>query len=421
MRKKLIGTTAVIAAGGLAALTLGGAPTTLRQAEAAAPSGWVGSWGASMSRGDQTHAQSRARHGFGGNVTLRQDVRLSAGGQRARIRLSNQFGDRTIAFGSVTIARANSAGEPIASTTRNLTFGGARSVNVAKGKTRGSDPVNFTAPSHSQVVVSYYLPRATGPTTFHHVTKERASFGSGDQTHSSKRLAENDETYFLNQVDMHRNESNVGTVVVLGDSITDGVFKKPGEHYSFDSQMPYPSWLGNRILNNGHGRIRGTVNAGLAGGELLANDQSLPSGNARLYTDVFYRPNVKTMVVLLGTNDIINKANKGTSGADIYHGMKSLVAKAHARGINVIGSTIPPTGAGPSSPVGRRREHVRTSFNALVRQRSPFDCRVDFEGLLADPSRPNKIVAKYDSGDHLHPNAAGYKAMGDAIPASCVH
>lgn len=419
MRTKLIGAVALIAAGGLATLTLGGPPTVISSAHADASSGWLGTWGTSMARGSGASSDSRAQQGFR-DVTLRQDVRVSAGGSNLRIRLNNSFGEQAIGFGSVTAARADSAGNPMANTVRDLTFGGQRSVSVDRGATRSSDPVPFSAPSSSEIVISYYIPGSTGPTTYHHVTKERSSFGSGDQTHNSASLETNDGTYFLDQVDLQRSDSDVGSVVVLGDSITDGVFNKPGESYTYNSVMPFPDWLGERIRSNGHGKIRGTSNAGLAGAQLLVSGKTLPSGGERLATEVLSRPNIKTVVVLLGTNDVILRASHGTSGNDIYNGMKALVAQAHAAGVNVIGSTIPPTGAGPSSQVGRQREEARTSFNSLVRSRSPFDCDVDFAGLLANPAQPNKLKAEFDSSDHLHPSAAGYRAMADAIPESCI-
>lgn len=386
----------------------------------ASAAGWLGTWGSAASRGTGASSGYPAT-GFT-DQTIRQAVQTSAGGAQVRVRLSNLYGTKAVTFANVSVARATTSHQPQAGTLARLRFGGGSSVTLQPGTQRVSDALTFSAPSQSELVVSMYVSGSSGPATFHNVSKERVSVGGGDQTQTTTALTDTANSFFLTGVDTYRTEANLGTVVAFGNSITDGVLKRAGETYAYRSVEPYSDRLGRRILSNGAGKVRGIVNAGLAGAQLLgAGGPTLPSTFDRLGPDVFERPSVKTMIVLLGANDIIlhdAQSSSPRSAADLLGGMRDVVARAHQQGITVIGSTITPMRNGVGSANGR--ETVRTQFNDSVRGASPFDCLVDLDAVLRDPSLPYRMQATYDSGDGLHPSAAGYRAMGEAVPTGCI-
>lgn len=157
------------------------------------------------------------------------------------------------------------------------------------------------------------------------------------------------------------------------------------------------------------------ANMGISSNRLLHNGDGA-SGLARFDRDVLGQPGARWVVLLLGINDIGVSFMDPVTADEIISGYHQIIEQAHAHGLKVIGGTLPPyEGADYFRPAGER---MREAVNAWIRKSHAFDAVVDFDAVTRDPVHPTRLRAAYDSGDHLHPNDAGYAAMADAFDLS---
>lgn len=370
---------------------------------------WVAAWSAAP---DQEGPALSAK-------TVRQVVRPSIGGSSVRLRLSNLYGTGPVTIGPVRIAKhaGESAIQP--GTDRSVTFGGKPTVSIAKGADILSDPVAFPLAAFEQLAVSLHIADSSKASTLHGVGMQTAYIANGDVTAALKLVDSETDTsrYFLTDVDVAAN-AGARTVVVLGDSITDGVGS------ALDLNRRWPDALAKRLQADPMLASIAVINSGIAGNRLL-NDASAPfvgpSMLSRLERDALSKPGVRWIVLLSGSNDIsaadmLDTPRDKVTAQQIIAGMQKLIARAHAKGIKVYGATVLPK-AGVEKPFVHTPEAQakRNELNAWIRNSGAFDAVVDFERLMGDPARPDHLVQRYDSGDHLHPNDAGYEAMAGAI------
>jgi lysophospholipase L1-like esterase len=370
---------------------------------------WVGTWGASpqLTTGDLFGTAP----GFS-NQTIRQIVRISVGGGQFRVRLSNEYGAQAVQIGDAHIAISAGGGAIQPGTDRVLTFSGNGSFTIPPGAAVLSDPVKLPATNLASLAVSLYLPQATGPATWHFDGRQTAYIVSGDATGAADVTAGATKTFsrfFLTGVEAATFEPK-SAVVTFGDSITDGT------NSTIDADHRWPDFLAARFAASRNDDT-GVVDEGIAGNRLLHDDIG-PNALSRLDRDVFATPGVRFMTVLLGINDIgfggLFPA-QAVSADDIIAAHRQLIARAHARGIRIYGCTLTPfKGANPPyfSDAG---EAKREAVNAWIRTSGEYDAVIDFEAAVRDPANPLQILPAFDSGDHLHPNDAGYQAMANAI------
>ncbi|MFE2535157.1 SGNH/GDSL hydrolase family protein [Streptomyces sp. NPDC059371] len=345
-------------------------------------------------------------------ASIRNVVHTSVGGGAARVRLSNRLGTRPLRLGSVTLA-LQLPGEPgspraVAGSVRAVTFSGAGPVTVPAGRDLVSDPVALRVPADANLLVSVHTPADSGPATYHRSALQ-ANFVApgGDRTAEESGTAYTtrvDSWYYVTGVDV-LGTSAAGSVVALGDSITDGTGS------SFGANHRWPDRLAARLRGLPAHRRPGVLNAGISGNRLLLDGRG-PSALTRLDTDVFSRAGVRTMIVLEGVNDIKGTPEQ-TDPRALEDAYRLVVRRAHARGIEVIGGTITPYGGhGAYTPA---REAVRQAVNTAIRTHRIFDAVADLDAAVRDPARPNRILPAYDPGDHLHFNDAGMRALAEAI------
>jgi lysophospholipase L1-like esterase len=169
----------------------------------------------------------------------------------------------------------------------------------------------------------------------------------------------------------------------------------------------------------------GVMNQGTGGGRVL-HDLVGDSGLRRFDRDVLAQPGVTHVVVLLGINDLRRRLSAGSpesepvSADDMIAGYQQLILRAHSRGVKIIVGTLLPWenetfAADAYTPEGAAK---RQAINAWIRSSGAFDGVMDFDKLLQDPAHPNRMLLKWDSGDHLHPGDAGYRHMGEAFDLS---
>jgi lysophospholipase L1-like esterase len=343
------------------------------------------------------------------NQTIRDIIWTSAGGQAARIRLSNQFGTRPVTFGQVDIGI--SAGGPLISpgTSYRVTFGGRTSVTIAPGASVASDPVTMTIPAQTDLAVSLYASGPTGPATYHSDAQQVNYVSTpGDYAGSESAVGftiTSQHWYFLDEVDVQVGAATGGTIVAFGDSITDGYRSTVG------ANGRWPNDLAQRLLADPAGRVHAVVDEGISGNRVLANSVVFGvSAQARFLRDAVDVSGARDVILLEGINDI---GFTLTPAAKIIAGYENLIAAAHAAGLKIFGATLTPfQGSGYYSAAG---EAEREAINHWIRTSGAFDGVIDFDRAVRDPADPLRLLPAYDSGDHLHPNDLGYQAMAQAV------
>ncbi|MFF3319211.1 SGNH/GDSL hydrolase family protein [Streptomyces sp. NPDC003035] len=378
---------------------------------------WRGAWATSPQYPTAPFGPNWSQQGFS-NHTVRQVVRVTTGGTRARIELSNRYGTKPLRITGATVARTDKGASVKAGSVRQLSFGKGRSVTIPAGASTYSDGVPFTVGALESLTVTLYLAEETGPATFHTFSSATSYRADGD--HRSDRdgtafTEAGDSWYYLSGVEVSGGQApRRDGVVTFGDSITDGVGSGP------NANNRYPDELAERFA--AAGKPRGVVNHGIAGNQ-VTNDWAWAGekGVERFKKDVLTEPNVRTVIVLEGINDIGGSGRSApgqpttpeVSVEQIVEGHRELIRQAHAKGIRIVGATLTPIkGSFYDTPAN---EAKRDAVNHWIRTSGAYDAVVDFDRVVADPADPDRMLPAYDSGDHLHPGDAGYRAMAQAL------
>ena len=376
---------------------------------------WVGSWSSSQQIPEPRNALAPVELT---DATLRQIVHLSLGGQILRVHLSNAFGTAPLDFTSVHIAIPESAGSPTfeASSDRALTFSGRGDVLVPAGAEYISDPVNFSAAPDSSLAITFHLAQPPAQETSHPGARATSYLLHGDHVSDADLpgAAKFDHWFELSGVDVEA-PANARAVVALGDSITDG------HGATTNGNDRWTDDLARRLLAAHQGLS--VLNQGIGGNRLLLDGLG-PNALARFDRDVLAQPGIHYVIILEGINDIGTYGLAGESPksaheeevARILGAYQQIVTRAHAHGIRVFGATITPFVGSDYYHPGPLGEADREAINAWIR--GHFDAVIDFDKTVRDPADPHRLLPAYDSGDHLHPSPAGYRAMADAVRLS---
>lgn len=363
---------------------------------------WTGTWEGSA---------SGTAPAFPG-ASIRNIVHTSVGGTAVRVRISNRLGTLPLTLGGATLARqarnAPKSPDALPGTMRTLTFGGRKKVTLPVGRDAVSDAVTLTIPAATNLLVTLHTPGDPGPATYHRDALQTNFIApKGNRVANMRGTAFTATTrswYYVTGVDVRRPEP-AGSVVALGDSLTDGSGSTPS------TNRRWPDRLAERLRALPSRRQQGVLNAGVAGNRLLLEGRG-PSALARFDADVLSRTGVRTLIVMEGINDIKSAPNQ-TDPAALGAAYREIVRRAHARGIRVVGATLTPFGG--YGGYTDKRERVRQQVNRIIRTGGLFDEVADFDAVVRDPSRPSRMLAAYDPGDHLHFNDAGMRALADSI------
>lgn len=414
----------VIATGAFAAALLATGP--VQAAEPAAPvvaTTWVKSWSASP--------QPVWGEGFAlptnipaslQDQTLRQVAAVSLGGRRVRVVLSNEYGVTPLQIGAARIALSAPSALPgqgagiVKATDKVLTFGGLASVSIPPGAPVISDAVELDVPALASLAVSIYLPQATPLSTFHWDARQTAYIVPGNQVAAGDIRAGDtvQARVFLSDILVEAG-ADARTVVALGDSITDG------NGATMDQNRRWPDFLARRMAADNVA----VLNAGISGAQLLKDGMGV-NALARFERDVLSQPQLTSVIVLLGINDIswpgtaFAQQASAPSLQQMIAGYRQLISRARARQVRIIAATLTPfEGALQDSPISgyynRDKDRLRQAVNQWMRSSGEFDAVIDFDAVLRDPQHAARFLPAYDSGDHLHPGDAGNQAMADAI------
>ncbi|MFE7120349.1 SGNH/GDSL hydrolase family protein [Streptomyces sp. NPDC057654] len=378
-------------------------------ASPASTGSWAGTWGTSASA-----AEPRTPGGFAG-MSVRNVVHTSIGGTSARIQLSNLYGNQPLSLTHVSVALAAAPGDAAAEpgTMRRLTFGGRTGVTIPAGRSVVSDPVRLAVPAAADLLVTTYSPTPSGPVTYHPHARQTSYLAHGDRAEDGSGAAYTGRSpywRYLTGVDVWNKDAQ-GAVAVIGDSITDGVTSTVGANHR------WTDFLAARLRTEPDAPRYGVLNQGISGNRVLLGGMhgrvsANPSALSRLDRDVFARTGVRAVISQLGVNDILRLPHQ-KDPRRIVAGLRELVARAHAHGLPVSGTTLMPFGG--HRGYDPRLEAVREAVNAEIRAGHVYDDVIDLDKALRDPAAPKRLDPRYDSGDHLHPSDAGYQAMARAV------
>jgi lysophospholipase L1-like esterase len=403
---------AFLKTGPLLAATLA-APALPARAQTGGAVRWCATWGTAPAGPPPAASTQTGVYTYSGQ-TLRLIVRASIGGSRVRIRVSNEMGSTPLRIGHASIALRSSGAAINAASLRELRFGGVAAITLPAGAPALSDPVDLLVPNQADLAISLYLPGSAQGTTMHSAALQTSYVSpAGDYTSTislpvSRTLG---SWPFLTEVDV---AAAAPCLVALGDSITDG------QGSSTNTNNRWPDYLARRLQASlGAAGNIGVVNRGISGNVLL-NDYniSLLSGRdtlERFDRDVLATAGVRYLIAFIGINDIcFSPGSNPIPAGELIAGYRQLIARAHAREVSIIGATLPPfEGFVYYTPA---REGVRRAVNDWLRASGEFDGVLDTDLALRNPASPTRMLPAYDSGDHLHPNNAGYLAIANAVP-----
>ncbi|KYF63858.1 SGNH/GDSL hydrolase family protein [Sorangium cellulosum] len=380
-----------------------------------APDGrWVAAWHASPTPGGTFNAQECPSDVGLTGQTVRNIIRLSAGGSSVRVRISNAGGAEPLKVGAASVALSKDGAAATAGTTHALRFAGQPSIVIAAGGEAISDPVALKVQPLQTLAVNIHLPAKTGPATQHYFAAQDSFLAAGNQTGAGadKQFTQKISCWmFLSGVDVKAAPNVVGTLIALGDSITDGYLSTK------NNNQRYPDFLAERLASR-KGPTLSVVNAGIIGNELLTVRPQLQFGYpvpARLARDVLTQPGARAVILLAGINDIGDRSAKATDLIPVY---QQIIQAARAAGLKIYGGTLVPFAGSTGTYKGdygtAKGEQERLKLNTWIRTSGAFDGVIDFDKALRDPANPSRLLPAYDA-DKLHPNDAGYKAMADAV------
>jgi lysophospholipase L1-like esterase len=386
---------------------------TLPATRALAAEAWCATWGTAPA-GPPPSASAPSFS----NQTLRLIVHTSIPGNRVRVRLSNEMGAAPLRIGAAHIGLQSTGASLVAGAGRDLTFGGQPGATVAPGDPLLSDPVDFAVPALADVAISLWLPGSTQATTIHDLAQQ-TNYVSVAGNHAGANALPVQRTLsswpFLTEVDVTGSAGTPSAIVVLGDSLTDGI------RSTSNANRRWTDCLARRLRTEaapGSPPIA-VVNRGIGANSLLTDyPTALLAGRdalERFDRDVGATAGARWLFVLIGINDIVYSSASSPIAPDtLQAGWLQLIARARMRGLQVIGATLTPFEG--QAYYTAARDAVRQRANAWIRTSGAWDAVADFDAVLRDPARPTRLLPAYDGGDHLHPNDAGYEAMAKAIP-----
>jgi len=388
-----------------------------KKAAPAHANAWVGSWAAApmvqITNPAKNDATMQPVILNSAGSTYRDVVHLSIGGDAVRLKISNEFGDAALNIGSVHVAMSAGKDAIELPSDHAVTFGNSATVMIPPGAMAVSDPISMPVAAFANLAVSIYLPSQSSITpTYHGFAASSNYIADGNATAATTLDGAVKKTswYLLKGVDVETSAGSAA-IVTFGDSITDGA------HSTFDTNSRWPDVLAARLHANPKTANIGVLNEGIGGNRLL-HDFTGSSALERLDRDVLAQSGAKYVIIMLGINDIGRTAKPRTpDDAVTLEQLKwawgQLALRAHARGLKVYAATLTPyVGAAYQDAAG---EKTREALNDFIRTSKDFDAVIDFDKVTRDPAHPDTFLPAYDSGDHLHPGDAGYKAMGEAI------
>ena len=377
---------------------------------------WIVSWATSQQIPEPQNA-------FPGDdlrdATVRQIFHLSVGGTMLRVHISNAFGTEALHITSVHIAHPLNPASPAIdpATDKPLTFAGSSGVTVPPGAEYISDPIEYLVYPLSDLAVTFYLETPPAQQTGHPGSRATSYYMQGNFVSAADlpNARHVDHWYQISAIDVLA-DPKAASVVVLGDSITDG------HGATTNGNDRWTDVLASRLQGSPKTRNVGVSNQGIGGNHLLTDGLG-PNALARFDRDVLAQAGVRWVIVFEGVNDLgglartgeVSAADHATRVQNILAAYQQIITRAHAHGLSAYGATITPYVGSDYYHPGPSSEADRQAVNRWIRAKGHFDAVIDFDAVVRDPTHPDRLLPAHDCRDHLHPSPAGYKTMGEAI------
>lgn len=367
---------------------------------------WVGTWATAP----QTVVKSfMPYNNCMTNRSVRQVVKVSIGGGVIRLKLSNIYSMQPVEIRSIYIAHAKDSFDIDAKTAQYFKFGNSYKTVIPAGKQIVSDALKFKLRNLERVAITINYTSAPEIPTVHMGSRTTSYIMKGvTNAHSNfaKAFREN-HWYNISGIDVYTMSNNMSAIAIIGNSITDGKCSTDNAQNRWPDVMSEMLQLKHKITN------QGVLNLGIGNNRVTVPGGFGALAKERFDRDILMQSGVKKVVIFEGVNDI-GAAKSGSSetvARQIIESIQGMVKKAKARKMKVYLGTITPfKGAGYYSHF---HEAARLYVNDWIRsQAKNVDGILDFAKLLQDPNDDRKMKREYASNDWLHPNPAGYKAMG---------
>ena len=367
---------------------------------------WVGTWTTAMQLVEPHNLAPEP--GLSGN-SIREIVQVSVGGDKIRVKFSNEHGKSPLNIKAVEIAVATSSGSSAdikVGTRKSLKFKGKAGVTIEAGKMVASDAIDFKLRNRENVAITIHYGECDNKIVTGHPGSRTTSYlveGNGSDFSKAKKT---DHWYTICGIDVVGNK-NTRAVAILGNSITDG------RGSTTNKQDRWPDNLSRALLDNAKTKDVAMLNLGIGGNCVLRGGLG-PTGASRFTRDIMQQEGVKYVIIFEGINDLGSCRNGEQTANALIEAYKKMIVEAHAKGIKVYGGTITPfKGNKYHTP---DHEAARTKVNTWIRTSGAFDAVIDFDNMIRDSANPEALQSKYlYENDWLHPNAEGYKTMGSSI------
>ena len=384
-----------------------------------APSPWVTAWATALQPiPDRAELPPLYRAPDVAARTVRQIVYPTLSGRGVRIHFSNPYGRAPLVLEDVQLGQSAGGAALRDGTVAQVTFAGRKSAVVPPGGELDSDTVPIEVSAGTPYAISSYMGAQQGLAAWHRVSSQ-INYVSAPGNHAGDPSAGAYRTKFTQYAwvtGLLVDAPSSAAIAAIGDSITDGM------RSSLNRNQRWPDALARRLAESGN-RSTAVLNLGISGNRLLSDSPCYGDALVRRFDrDVLSHPGVKAVVLLIGINDINFASTPQRAGLDcdfphtvvsaqsLIGGYQQVIASAHRRGVPVFGATLTP------AALPREREATRLAVNTWIRSGGAFDGVVDFDQALRDPAAPERLLPRYDSGDHIHPSDAGYAAMATAVP-----
>ncbi len=393
-------------------LCAGMAACNLAQSDRAAASddSWISTWSTALQLVEPHNMPPEP--GLSGN-TIRQVVRVTLGGDQARLSISNEFGTEPASIHAVHVAGSEGGNKIDSETDVSLTFDGSPSVSIEPGNRIVSDPFSMNLEPLSTVAITMYIDSVGSDLTGHPGSRTTSFISPGnavtDEEFADEARAE--RWYLIDAIDVIAPDSSAA-VVILGDSITDG------RGSGTDKQNRWPDVLADRLQAHDATKHIAVLNQGIGGNCVLRSCLG-PAAIDRFERDVLKQPGARWVIILEGINDIgsIQDADHADEIVnDLIEAYTDMTHRAKENDLKVYGATLLPFRE--SFYDQPERERARQAVNEWIRTSDTFDAVIDLDKALEDPQNPGHLLPAADTGDHLHPNETGYRMIAETIDLS---
>jgi lysophospholipase L1-like esterase len=342
--------------------------------------------------------------------SLRQVIRVSIGGDTMRLKFSNIFSTGAVTMKSVQIAASAGGSSINVSTIKELKFNGHSEVTMNAGCAVTSDPIAFALTPRMDVAITIYYGQTSATVTGHPGSRTTSYIIAGNTTTKTDFTdsVATDHWYNINTIEVLA-PPPTACVAILGNSITDG------RGSTTNVQNRWPDIFSEALLKNPGTQQVGVLNLGIGGNCVLSGGLG-PTAVSRYDRDIINQQGVRWAIVFEGVNDIggVRTATTATTTADnLIAAYKEMIVKAHVKKIMIYGCTITPFNG--NGYYNQYSESCRNSVNQWIRTAGNFDACIDFDKVMRNPQDTTKMLLPAYQNDGLHPDAAGYKMMGESI------